>query len=413
MAIASATDVGYQRLREHLARTGLVVVGVEFRNSAGKLGPHPFPAGLNDCASAIRWVAANQRDLGISHLVVNAESGGGNLTLTVGHKAKREGWLHEIAGFYAICRFISNRWHEPPDDLASRRECDGYFISLQQAQILGSIYDPDKSHWDDPTCFAGVATDEDMKGLPPHVISVNELDPMRDEGPECYRRLLRAGVAAVGRMVAGTCHGGDLLFPGDVSVSRSGSADVITPNPAAERKVPVPGGVPARLPGNGMWAVADDHLVGHVVVLRGVLVVIHRDPEDLAGGRHRLAVESFSYPTCPVDSGVRRGVGKDVEHCFGRCGVVIVATIVSLVMSIQTDVVPLHPCLLLRSLRPHGFDAHRVTGDWCAFRPGMIVIPGFDRGARAAVGGAEPRSALQGTLVPPQERGLYCTAIAG
>jgi hypothetical protein len=28
-----------------------------------------------------------------------------------------------------------------------------------------------------------------------------------------YRRLVRAGVPAVGRMVAGTCHGGDLLFP--------------------------------------------------------------------------------------------------------------------------------------------------------------------------------------------------------
>ena len=53
-----------------------------------------------------------------------------------------------------------------------------------------------------------------MKGLPPHVISVNELDPMRDEGLHYYRGLLRAGVAAVGRMVAGTCHGGDLLFPG-------------------------------------------------------------------------------------------------------------------------------------------------------------------------------------------------------
>src|ERR1700744_84470 len=214
MAIASAADSMYFRIREYLAGTGLVVVGVEFRNSAGKLGPHPFPAGLNDCASAIRWVAANRRDLGISHLVVNGESGGGNLTLTVGHKAKREGWLHEIAGFYANCPFISNRWHEPPDDLASLRECDGYFISLQQAQILGSIYDPDKSHWDDPTCFAGVATDEDMKGLPPHVISVNELDPMRDAGLDYYRRLLRGGVAAGGRVVGGTCHGGDLLFPG-------------------------------------------------------------------------------------------------------------------------------------------------------------------------------------------------------
>ena len=44
------------------------------------------------------------------------------------------------------------------------------------------------------------------------MISVNELDPLRDEGLEYYRRLVRAGVPAVGRMVAGTCHGGDLLM---------------------------------------------------------------------------------------------------------------------------------------------------------------------------------------------------------
>jgi hypothetical protein len=29
-----------------------------------------------------------------------------------------------------------------------------------------------------------------------------------------YRRLMRAGVPAVGRVVAGTCHGGDMLFAG-------------------------------------------------------------------------------------------------------------------------------------------------------------------------------------------------------
>jgi acetyl esterase/lipase len=46
------------------------------------------------------------------------------------------------------------------------------------------------------------------------VISVNELDPMRDEGLDYYRRLVRAGVPAVGRIVAGTCHGGDMLFAG-------------------------------------------------------------------------------------------------------------------------------------------------------------------------------------------------------
>jgi acetyl esterase/lipase len=214
MAIGTATDVGYARAREYLAATGLVVVGVEFRNSAGKLGPHPYPAGLNDCAAGVRWTYANRTDLGVSHLIVGGESGGGNLTLTVAHKAKREGWIHEIAGLYAQCPYISNRWHDAPDELPSLRECDGYFIGLQQLALLGSIYDPTGAHSRDATCFAGVATDEDLAGLPPHVISVNELDPLRDEGLDYYRRLLRAGVPAVGRMVAGTCHGGDLLLPG-------------------------------------------------------------------------------------------------------------------------------------------------------------------------------------------------------
>ena len=214
MAIGSASDSAYLRMREYLAATGLVVVGVEFRNSGGKLGPHPYPAGLNDCASATRWVFANRGELGVSHLIVSGESGGGNLTLTVAHKAKREGWLPEVAGFYAQCPYISNRWLEAPDDLPSLRECDGYFIGCDGLAVLGSIYDPTASHARDATCWAGMATDDELGGLPPHVISVNELDPLRDEGLQYYRRLVRAGVPAVGRVVAGTCHGGDMLMAG-------------------------------------------------------------------------------------------------------------------------------------------------------------------------------------------------------
>ncbi len=213
MAIGSAADVGYRKLREYLAATGVVVVGVELRNSGGKLGPHPFPAGLNDCAAAVRWAAANRAELGIAHLIVSGESGGGNLTLTVAHRAKRDGWLHEVAGFYAQCPYISNRWLDECEDLPSLTENDEYFVTCQQLALLGSLYDPTNSHGDDATCWAAVATDDELAGLPPHVISVNELDPLRDEGLQYYRRLLRAGVPTVGRMVAGTCHGGDLLLP--------------------------------------------------------------------------------------------------------------------------------------------------------------------------------------------------------
>jgi len=146
MAIASAADLGYIRLREHLAATGLVVVGVEFRNSSAKLGPHPYPAGLNDCASAARWVSGNRDELGISHFIASGESGGGNLTLTLAHKAKREGWIDEIAGFYAQCPFISNRWLEQCDDLPSLEENDEYFVSREQLAVLGSLYDPAGAH---------------------------------------------------------------------------------------------------------------------------------------------------------------------------------------------------------------------------------------------------------------------------
>ncbi|WP_102141881.1 alpha/beta hydrolase [Mycobacterium hubeiense] len=214
MAIASAADTGYVRWRENLAATGLVMVGVEFRNSAGKLGVHPYPAGLNDCAAAVRWVYANRTELGVSHLIVSGESGGGNLTLTVTLKAAREGWRDEIAGAYAQCPYISNRWLDYPDDLPSLKENDEYFISCQQAALLGSVYDPGGQNSRDGTCWAAMATDEELVGLPPHVISVNELDPLRDEGLVYYRRLLQAGVPAVGRVVAGTCHAGDMLCPG-------------------------------------------------------------------------------------------------------------------------------------------------------------------------------------------------------
>ena len=79
MVILTAADLNYRRWREELARS-LVVVGVEFRNAAGVLGSHPFPAALNDCTSALEWMHAHRDDLGVSKLVVSGESGGGNLT---------------------------------------------------------------------------------------------------------------------------------------------------------------------------------------------------------------------------------------------------------------------------------------------------------------------------------------------
>jgi acetyl esterase len=212
MVLLEAAGASYARLRDELAATGLVVVGVEFRNGGGKHGPHPFPAGLNDCASALRWIIDNRSGLGISKLIVSGESGGGNLSLATTLKARHDGLLEHIDGVYAMCPYISNAWAAPPPELTSLRENDEYFLSCRMLGGLARVYDPAGEHATDPLAWPYHATVEDLAGLPPHVISVNQLDPLRDEGLAYYRKLVDAGVSAVSRTVNGTCHAGDLIF---------------------------------------------------------------------------------------------------------------------------------------------------------------------------------------------------------
>ncbi len=213
MVLATAEDPTYLRWRDSLADAGMVVVGVEFRNGGGRLGNHPFPAGLNDCASAARWTCDNRSSLGVSSIVISGSSGGGNLSLATALKANREGWASEISGVYGMCPYISGVYANPPAELLSLTENDGYMLSCELMGALVKVYDPTLERLKDPLAWPLNASPKDLRGLPPHVISVNELDPLRDEGLAYYRNLLAANVPAIGRTVHGTPHAGDLVFP--------------------------------------------------------------------------------------------------------------------------------------------------------------------------------------------------------
>lgn len=213
MALMTAADPNYVRLRHTIADAGLLVAGVEFRNAGGKLGNHPFPAGLNDCASALKWVHGHRKELGISVIVVAGESGGGNLSLATTLKAKQEDWLDAIDGVYAMCPYISGSYENPPPNLLSLEENNGYSLNCDMMAALVKVYDPSNAHGTNPLAWPYHASPEHLADLPPHIISVNELDPLRDEGLEYYRKLRSAGNAAVARTVHGTNHGGDLGTP--------------------------------------------------------------------------------------------------------------------------------------------------------------------------------------------------------
>jgi len=212
MVILEAAGSLATRWRDELSAVGLVMVGVEFRNGAGRLGNHPFPAGLNDCMSGLQWTFEQKATLGISKIVVSGESGGGNLTLAVSLKASKDDKLQQIDGVYAMCPYISNAWADKIHELPSLYENDDYFLNCSMMGACAVAYDPAHENDRNPLCWPYFAETHDLEGLPPHVISVNELDPLRDEGLAYYRKLMAAAVSVYGRTVNGTCHAGDMVF---------------------------------------------------------------------------------------------------------------------------------------------------------------------------------------------------------
>ena len=196
MATLSCYDGMYRGWGKLIAANGVAVVMVDFRNSvAASSVPEvaPFPAGLNDCVSGLRWVVANTTTLNVdpARIVVAGESGGGNLTLATGMKLKRDGDIGLVKGLYALCPYIAGQWPLPENP--SSVENNGILLNLHSNRgAMG--YGIEAFNARNPLAWPSFATVDDVDGLPPTVINVNECDPLRDEGINFYRLLLRAGV---------------------------------------------------------------------------------------------------------------------------------------------------------------------------------------------------------------------------
>lgn len=228
MASLSSFLGNYRAWGRLIASKGVAVVMVEFRNSllpSAVPEVAPYPAGLNDCVSGLKWTVANASKYGIdpARITVSGESGGGNLSLATGLKLKRDGELGLVKGFYALCPYIAGSWPDPR--YPSSVENNGIYINVH-GNRGAMAYGIEAFKASDPLAWPGFATKDDLNGFPPTVISVNECDPLRDEGIAFYRLLLSAGVAARGRTVLGTCHGIEVFPPACPEISHSTAADI-------------------------------------------------------------------------------------------------------------------------------------------------------------------------------------------
>ena len=221
MQALSCFDGNYRAWGRIIANQGVAVAMVDFRNALSPSSVEevaPLPAGLNDCVSGVKWFVEHAADFGVdpARIIVAGESGGGNLTLATGLKLKQDGDIGLIKGLYALCPYIAGRW--PLPEHPSSTENNGILLDLHNNR--GAMaYGIAELEARNPLAWPGFATEDDVRGLPPVYISVNECDPLRDEGIEFYRLLLRAGVPARCRQVMGTVHGTEVFpfFAPDVS----------------------------------------------------------------------------------------------------------------------------------------------------------------------------------------------------
>ena len=201
------------RWRKSLAQQGMLVLGVEFLSEALFPGHHPFPAGLNDCAKAVRWANDNRDKLGVSSIIVLGESGGGNLAIASAIKANKEGWIDNIDGVYAMAPMLFGFYGTPPPNLMSWRENLDYMGSHAMMRAMRMAYDPEGENYKNPLAYPFVAKDNELRGLPPHVIVNYELDLIRDEGVVFAQRLRNSGVDATSMIINGSNHCNEIAMP--------------------------------------------------------------------------------------------------------------------------------------------------------------------------------------------------------
>lgn len=217
--MSSRTGLNPYSLSTAAGKHGTTIISVEFRNFLHhpdpNIKPTQFPAGLNDCYSGLEWVYDHKEELGCETIVNYGESGGGNLCLALSLKTLKEGRPELIDGSFCHCPDVQN-------DVFSQRtpsvtENAGYMFDMYSEgfqKMMIDFYTANPEDKKNPLAWPIEAGPEDMKGMKPVMIIVNEADPLRDIGLEMYRNLLAGGVRAEARMVAGTFHAGDLASVG-------------------------------------------------------------------------------------------------------------------------------------------------------------------------------------------------------
>lgn len=182
----SGSPEGYRPLAARISRqTGFSVFVLDYR-----LAPeHPFPAGLDDCVEAWRWLLSRgpETTSPARSMVIAGDSAGGNLTLAASLKLK-DGGDRLPDAVVAMSPAVDLSWQSP--SLRSRADVD-------------PILRPDRLHLVSEAYVQGAERMEhayvsplfgDFAGLSRVLVQVGEREVLLDDAKRITERMTRQGV---------------------------------------------------------------------------------------------------------------------------------------------------------------------------------------------------------------------------
>jgi acetyl esterase len=169
--------------RELANGAGCAVASVDYR-----LGPeHRFPAAVDDCIAATRWLRRHARALLLdaTRVAVGGDSAGGNLAAVVAIAARDAG--DPPIAFQLLIYPATDMRRGAPSHTTNGQ---GYLLTSDTIAYFCAHYmgQASESDW-----RASPLLRDDLSGLPPALLLTAGYDPLRDEGLAYAQRLSEAG----------------------------------------------------------------------------------------------------------------------------------------------------------------------------------------------------------------------------
>jgi acetyl esterase len=202
-------------VRELAHRADAAVVFVEYDRSPEA----QYPVAIEQGYATARWIVQHGSDhhLDPERMAVAGDSVGGGMTAALALMAKKRGDI----------RFVQQSMYYPVTDAGmdtgSYHEfAEGYFLSARSMEWFWDCYLPDVERRSEPYASPLRATDDQLAGLPPAFVIVDEADVLRDEGEAYGARLRAAGVEVTTVRYDGITH--DFMMLNPLSTARAARA---------------------------------------------------------------------------------------------------------------------------------------------------------------------------------------------